>query len=114
MTYMIKAPEKPCTVDITSRGNITQHLRDLINIGPMLTMDVQTEITKFLRKAQEAGWAPEILNNILECACNYTIYEKDLPSRLPEKGNYWKYNWIQKVSKSYGKDSPFKTKGAFV
>lgn len=103
------------TLDLTDKRAIVQHIRDLINIGPLLQMNLEEEIFKTLKKAEEAGWAKEFLDSMLEMACNHTIYEQYLERPIREKGDFWKYDWIQKITKTYqDKDfAAFKYRGAW-
>ena len=93
--------EEASTLDLTDKRVIVQHLRDLLNVGPMLQIDLNEEILKFLRKAEEVGWARELLSDFLERACNFTIYEQYLPHNIPERGDFWKYAQAQKMTKYY-------------
>ena len=107
--------KQTATLDLTDKREIIQTLRDLINIGPMLEIDLDEEIFKFLKRVEEAGWPREMISSFKEQACNWTIYEQYLPRPIPERGDFWKYAQAQKMSKYYSdkENAVFKIKGAW-
>lgn len=73
-------------INMTNEWQIVLHFRDLINIGPMLEMDVDKEIWKFKKKCKETGYGKEQIENFIKKACVHTIYEKQMPHRIKDKG----------------------------
>ena len=80
-------------IDMTREWQIILHFRDLINIGPMLCMNVDEEIWKFKKKCREANYDDKKIEAFIEKACVHTIYERQMPHRIKDKGN--QTEWAQ-------------------
>lgn len=89
--------KKPCTVDMSSAQDVIAHFRDLIDIGPMLVMDVEAEILKFRKKLTEAGWDKDHIQRFQEYAASSTHWEGMIPRRLKEFGDRRAYqDWKER------------------
>lgn len=139
MPYPIETAEIPCSLDLTEKRHIIRRLRDIINMGSMPILPIKPlinnesyagnkqikedrdkiiyeKINELYEQAEEAGWARDLLDEMLAQACNYgTIYEQHLERPIRERGDYWKIDWMKKLSKTYNdKDwAIFKQKGAW-
>ncbi len=93
--------EKPissaCLIDLYNRWEVMKHFRDLVNIGPMLQMDVEQEIMDFRHLAIEFGWSLSEIKKIEEQAYSYTIYEQSLPHIQKEAGD--RFEWMKNRSR---------------
>ena len=76
------------TLSTSSRYNIISRFKDLIDIGPMLQMDWEEEMSKFKKKLQEAGWGEENINEMIAIACSKSIHLQGLPSMPRDRGNW--------------------------
>lgn len=68
-----------CYIDMKNDREVVQHFRDLINVGPLLEMDVNEEIWKFKLKCVEAEYTMETVEELVKKACIGTVYEQYLP-----------------------------------
>ena len=78
-------PEESGYIDMKNEWQVVLHFRDLINMGPMLQMDVDEEIWKFKKKCMESGYSRERVEELVQKACVHTIYEQQMPHRIKDK-----------------------------
>ena len=88
---MFKAKENPCVLDIKNRWEVIQRFRDLVNMGPMLQIDMVQEQHKLRVLLHKGGWEPREIVIMEQIAYSYTIYERQIPSKVHERGNYFEY-----------------------
>jgi hypothetical protein len=67
------------------------HFRDLLNIGPILDINLEEELGKFRGKLIDAGWGSVEIHTIEVEACSHTRYEADLPRMPLERGDRFEY-----------------------
>jgi len=82
--------------NVMSRRDIISYFKDLINIGPLLDIDWEKELILFKKKLEKVGWGTEQIEWMEQIACSKSIYLRDLPPVIRNKGN-WR-RWL--VTKS--------------
>jgi len=66
-------------------------MRDILNIGPLLEMDVNKELLKLRRKLKKIGWDSDVVTRMMHAACVRTVYERFLPHIQKERGDIWEF-----------------------
>ena len=84
---MEKDDRGPCQVDYDCPGEIIQHFRDLINIGPMLNMDVDEVMSHFRIRLKKQGWSDKHICNFQRYATSTTVWEDRIPPKPLDRGN---------------------------
>lgn len=96
MTYIEK---QPCSIDLYNSQEVIQHFRDLISMGHMLDIDMDTEMSNFRKKLREFGYDVDIIHHLTQLACFGTIYEAELPHPIRNRGDYWEWMRLKPRSK---------------
>jgi len=99
--------EQACTFDLTDQRAVIQHIRDLLNLAPLLERGIDKELQLFIKRLGEVGWGKENINKILTYAGQGNRFErmKDndggplLPRPLPEAGDQSEWRRLKPRSK---------------
>lgn len=74
--------------DLTDKRDIISYFKDLIDIGPMLDIDLQQTMAAFMKKLENVGWGIERINAMIQVACSKSRYMNDLPLMPRNRGNW--------------------------
>lgn len=87
----VKKDRGPCQIDLFDEKQVVQRFKDLLNVGPMLDINVDAEIHKFRQKLIVFGYGYEAIQALQTQACIATRYEMELEPPIRNKGNMREY-----------------------
>ena len=82
---------QPCMVDLLDRRNVIVRFRDLANVGPLLDVDLNEELSRFRVQLKDVGWGEKEINEMEIAAYAKTRYGRGLPHLQSERGDYREY-----------------------
>ena len=88
---VVRRIRPPCHTNMYERREIVQHFRDMANVGHLLELDAMEEIIGFKKKLHEFGWCDKEIDAMETAAYSRTIWEKNLPHTIRNRGNWFVY-----------------------
>jgi hypothetical protein len=99
--------DKACTFDLTDQKSVVQHVRDLLNLAPLLERGLDDELGDFIIRLKEVGWGDKQVADILTYAGQGNRFEhmedyeghRLLPRPLPERGDQAEWRLLKPRAK---------------
>lgn len=97
--------EQACTFDLTNDREVIQHIRDLLNLAPLLEWGIEEELRLFIKRLKEVGWGDEKISEMMTYAGYGNRFErmKDndgkplLPRAIPSRGDQSEWRRIKSL-----------------
>ena len=87
----VKKDSGPCQIDLFDEKQVVQRFKDLLNIGPMLDINVDEEVYKFRQILVAFGYGHDAIQALQKQACIASRYEVDLEPPIRNRGNMRAY-----------------------
>ena len=99
--------DQACTFDLTDRGAVIKHVRDLLNLAPLLARGIDEELGLFVKRLGQVGWGKEQITQILTYGAQGNRFErmedhkggKLLPRPIPERGDQAEWRLLKPRAK---------------
>lgn len=96
-----------CTFDLTDDREVVQHIRDLLNLSPLLERGIDEELGLFIKLLSKTGWSSERITQLLTYASSGTRYEKEencfgnriVPRNIRERGDQAEWRTLKPRAK---------------
>ena len=96
-----------CTFDLTDQQSVVQHIRDLLNLAPLLANGLERELSDFIYRLCDVGWGDKQITDILTYAGQGNRFEhmedhrgkRLLPRPLRERGDQAEWRLLKPRAK---------------
>jgi len=93
--------------DLTEQRKVVQHIRDLLNLAPLLAKGLDEELRLFIHRLKEIGWGDKNISQMLTFAGQGSRFErmKDrngsrlIPRAIPEQGDQAEWRTLKPRAK---------------